>query len=264
MVTTFTPDYVPSLTYKSREWAEIFQTRQDDAIRRLYPVALGEVIDVIVNIIAEELELAVGSSEEYNRYQWMLQALKTKLAVPEAIILDTNIGRIYLRESFENLGGDESDFWDGVNAVREDLKADSESTKVLSIAQKAAFWKNKVWPSDHYYSRTMAARRRYWGDLTPWWIWLDSGNKDYTYAFPRSAATNFVYRAEGRANDVFEAAMEEMAVEAENIIYEAISEYMSDPAAFQPYDVLAEFWEQGRPYEIYITETGRVGTRLGR
>lgn len=260
----YTPTYIPSLTHKSREWASIFQMRSEEATKRLYPIALGEVLDVIVSIIEEELEYAINSSNEYDRYQWMLGALKDKLAVPEAIVLDSNTGRIYLRGGFENLGGDSGDFWDGVEALRADLREDSESTKVLSAAQKAAFWANKVWPSDYYYSRTMAARRRYWGDLTPWWIWLDSGNSDSTYAYPTSGATYFVDKAEGRANEVFELALDEMANEAENIVYEAVDLYISDPDSFQPFDVLASFWEQGRPYEVYITETGRIGTRLGR
>ena len=179
-------------------------------------------------------------------------------------MLDSNTGRIYLREGFENLGGDISDFWDGVEAVRADLADESTSTKVLSAAQKAAFWKNKVWPSDYYYSHTMAARRRYWGDLTPWWIWLDAGNSDSAYAYPTSGATYFVDKAEGRANEVFELALDEMADRAENILYEAVDIYLSDPESFVPFDVLASFWEQGRPYEVYITKTGRIGTRLGR
>ncbi|MHA2084945.1 MAG: hypothetical protein ACXABD_14400, partial [Candidatus Thorarchaeota archaeon] len=79
-----------------------------------------------------------------------------------------------------------------------------------------------------------------------------------------SGATYFVDKAEGRANEVFELALEEMADRAENIVYEAVDLYISDPESFQPYDVLASFWEQGRPYEVYITETGRIGTRLGR
>jgi hypothetical protein len=260
----YVPEYIPTLTHKSREWARIFEARSEEAIRRLYPVALGEVLDDIVNIIEEELEYAVGNSNEYDRYQWMLQELKDTIAVPEVVVLDRNTGRIYLREGIENLGGDEGDFWDGVEAVRADLKEESESTKELSIAQEAAFWRNKVWPSDYYYSRTMAARRRYWGELTPWWIWLDSGNSDSTYAYPTSGATYFVDKAEGRANEVFELALEEMADRAENIVYEAVDLYISDPESFQPYDVLASFWEQGRPYEVYITETGRIGTRLGR
>ena len=261
---TFVPVEIPALTHKSREWANIFEAKAEEAIRKLYPVALGEVLDDIILIIKEEIDTAIRSSKEYNRYQWMRMELRTKLAVPGAVILDKNIGRIYLREGFENLGGDINDFWMGVEAVRIDLQTDSGSTKVLSIAQKAAFWKNKVWPSDHYYSHTMSARRRYWGDLTPWWIWLDSGNSDSTYAYPRSSATRFVDNAEKRANDIFNLAVEEMADEAENIIYEAVETFLANPDEFQPFDVLASFWERGRPYEVYITEHGRIGTQLGK
>jgi len=146
----FVPTYIPALTHKSREWVSIFQNRIDDAVKRLYPVALGEVLNEIVNIIKDEIIIAIGSSNEYDRYQWMKQRLIEKLAVPEVIVLDSNTGRIYLREGFENVGGDDADFWDGVNAVRADLAEESTSTKVLTIAQKAAFWKNKVWPSDYY------------------------------------------------------------------------------------------------------------------
>lgn len=264
VIREFVPEYIPALTHKSREWANIFQTRADDATKRLYPVVLGEVLDDIVIIIEEEIKDAIINSKEYNRYKWMEEKLIKKLSVPEAVVLDSNTGRIYLREGFENLGGDIDDFWDGVEAVRADLAEESTSTKVLSAAQKAAFWANKVWPSDHYYSHTMASRRRYWGDLTPWWIWLDSGNSDSTYAYPTNEATYFVDKAEGRANDTFDLALDKMLDEAENIVYAAVELYLSDPEAFEPFDVLAEFWERGRPYEIYITETGRIGTRLGR
>lgn len=260
VIRDFIPEYIPALTHKSKEWANIFEARADEATRKLYPVALGEVLNTIVNTIKAEIEYAIESSDEYDRYQWMKEKLIKKLAVPEAIIMNRNTGRIYLREGFENLGGDINDFWDGVEAVRADLAEESTSTKVLSAAQKAAFWANKVWPSDYLYSHTMASRRRYWGDLTPWWIWLDSGNRDSVYAFPTSGATNFVDKAEGHANELFEAALEEMAVEAENIIYDAVASYISDPESFQPFDVLASFWEQGQAYEIYITEHGRIGT----
>lgn len=260
----YVPTYIPALTHKSREWANTFQVRSEDAIKRLYPVALGEVLNEIVSIIKDEINRAIGNSNEYTRYQWMRTRLIEKLAVPEAVVLDSNTGRIYLREGFENLGGDMGDFWDGVEAVRSDLRKDSGGTKALSLAQKAAFWRNKVWPSDYYYSHTMAARRRYWGDLTPWWIWLDVGNSDSTYAYPTSGATYFVDRAEGRANEIFEQAVDEMTDKAENLINEAVDLYLSDPESFEPFDILASFWEQGRPYEVYITETGRIGTRLGR
>lgn len=260
IISEFIPEYVPSLTHKSREWANIFEKRADEATRKLYPVALGEVLNTIVNNIKDEIEYAIDNSNEYDRYQWMKGRLVEKLAVPEAIVMNSNTGRIYLREGFENLGGDIDDFWDGVEAVRSDLREESQSKKVLSAAQKAAFWKNKVWPSDYYYSHTMAARRRYWGDLTPWWIWLDSGNSDSVYAHPTSGATYFVDKAEGHANEVFEAALDTMADRAENIIYEAVDSYLSDPESFQPFDVLASFWEQGQAYEIYITEHGRIGT----
>ena len=262
VVRDYVPEIIPALTHKSREWANIFQNRADDALRRLYPVALGEVLNDIVEIIKNEISYAIDNSKEYNRYQWMKEALIKTLAVPGAVILNRNNGRIYLREGFENLGGGMSDFWDGVNAVRADLAEDSTSTKVLSAAQKAAFWRNKVWPSDYYYSHTMAARRRYWGELTPWWLWLDSGNSDSTYAYPTSGPTYFVDKAEGHANDIFELALDEIVDRAENIIYEAIEQYLSDPEAFEPFDVLASFWEQGKGYEIYITEHGRIGTHL--
>lgn len=257
----FTPAVIPTLTTRSREWAEIFRRRQQEATRRLYPVALGEILDDIVVILKEEIEEAVAASSEYNRYQWMKNELIKKVCVPEVVVLDARIGRIYLREGIENLGGGWDDFWDGVNNVRADLEEESESTRVLTVAQKAAFWRNKVWPSDHYYSRTMKARRNYWGDLTPWWLWLDAGNSS-SYAHPQNEATYFVDEAEGRANELFDQTMDDLYEEIDNIMSDAIALYINDPEAYAPYDVLAEFYEQGRAYEIYVTETGRIGTRL--
>ena len=258
---TVTPAVIPALTQRSREWAEYFREQQVEQNRRLYAVALGRILPQVVDILREEITDAIDRSNEYIRYQWMRNDLIARVCVNDVIALDTGSGRILFREGLENLGGSWEEFWYGVEAAREDLKSESAG-KPTTLAQRMAFWANKVWPSEYYYPRTMAIRRSYWGDKTPWWLWLDAGNADSTYAFPKSAATHFVDRAEARATELLEITIEDMYIKIENVIYQAMEAYMSDPESYAPFDILAEFYEEGRAYEVYLTEYGRIGTRL--
>jgi hypothetical protein len=253
--------YFGELTYKAQEWQSLFDERAEEALKRLYPVVLADIMDDIMSILQKELERALGIFKEYQRYQWMSKELLRKIVTPEVVLLDRETGTIWLRDGIERVAGSKQDYMEGVWAVREQLAEDGESQRQLSPLQRYNFWKNVVYPSEYHYSRTMAARRRAWGDLTPWWVWLDEGNQ-YPLAYPSQEGTNFVDFAQHQARELFDARLEELEIEVDNVITRAYRQFMRNPEAFQPFDVLETFYERGRAYEVYVTETGRVGARL--
>jgi len=255
--------FYKSLTYNAREWADIMQRDVQREKSELYAVVLAEIIRKVPAIIINNLKLATAGHAEYGRYQWMTDDI-AKLVRENAenmVAVNERTGRVEIRDGMELFLGTWEDYDAGVAAAREAIREDLElSDKPITAAQKAAFWRNKVWPSDYWYPRTMRYRRDFWGeDKAPWWLWLDAGNVGRAGAYPQAEGTNFVFMAKEEIQELFDLTLDEKVIEATNYVAEATDRFLDDPEAFRPYDVLEEFYAEGKLYKIYVTPTGRIG-----
>jgi hypothetical protein len=254
------------LTYKARSWAEIMQREVDRESSDLYATVLAAIEHEVPIIIIDNLRQATAGHAEYGRYQWMTTEIADQIKdnAEQLVIVDERTGKVRLRDSFEHILGSWEEYDAGVEQAREEMREERGiSGKPTTPAQRAAYWKNKVWASAYWYPRTMGARRKAWGnEIAPWWIWLDAGNVGLAGAYPQNNGTNFVFIAQSEIQELFNATLGDKVIEAENLVSGATENLLGDPESFQPYDVLETFYEDGKKYKIYITKWGRVGTTL--
>lgn len=243
-----------NMTYAAQEWADWYQDnvieRDDDERRAL---ALGRIQKQIVNIILDSINIHIGENEEYDRYDWMKADLRRQFRNVE-IINVTADNEVDLFTGAENFVGSQEDFWEGYFAAKAELGLVEQSGP-----SAAAFWRNVVWPKDYYYSRTMAARKRAWGEKSPWWYWLEFGTKSWEGAHPDYHGTGFLALAQEEATQLFRLELEHVELEEFNIVEQTYARYEADPTAHAPGDTLDYFYADGIRYLVYVRPTGKMG-----
>jgi len=244
------------MTYNAEGWADHFLeegVQRDQADR--YAEVLRRTQRAILSIISNSIKLAITGHTEYSRYNWMLTSLITAFNNPDIIRIDPETGILDLFVGAEENAGDWEDYDVGVLAAYEELEMGTGK----SSAKRAQIWKDIIWPDDYLYSKTMAARRRGWGDKAPWWNWLEVGNEGLDGAFPQNPSTSFLFLAQDEARTLFNATLESVENEEFNIVEQAWARFMNDPEGYEPFDVLDEFYAEGKKYLVYITATRRLG-----
>ena len=246
--------YFEKMTFAAKEWADWYQTnvieRDEDEKRAL---ALGRIQKQIVNIILDSINNKIESNKEYDRYNWMKADLRRQFRNVE-IINVTDDNEVDLFTGAEQFVGNQMDFWEGYFAAKAELGLGEKSGP-----SAAAFWKNIVWPKDYYYSRTMAARKRAWGEKSPWWYWLEFGTKSWEGAHPDYDGTGFLALAQEEATQLLRLELEHIELEEFNIVEQTFARYEADPTAHAPGDELDYFYANGIRYLIYVRPTGKMG-----
>lgn len=248
--------YFERITYNAENWANYFLEEgvQRDQVDK-YAEALRRTQRAILAIISNSIKLAIAGHTEYSRYSWMQVELITAFNNPDIIRIDPVTGVLDLIIGAEEEAGSWEDYDVGVLAAYEELEMGTGK----SPAKRAQIWKDIIWPDDYLYSKTMAARRRGWGDKAPWWNWLEVGNEGLDGAFPQNSSTSFLFLAQDEARTLFNTTLESVENEEFNIVEQAWTRFINDPESYEPYDVLGEFYSKGKKYKIYITATRRLG-----
>lgn len=244
------------ITYNAENWANYFL---EEGINRNQEDRFAETLrrtqKAILQIISTSIKINTEGHEEYGRLGWMTSELITAFNNPDIIRVDPTTGIIDLYKGAEDIAGTLEDYDAGVLSAYAELEMGTGK----SPARRAQIWKDRIWPDDYLYARTMAARRRGWGDKAPWWNWLEYGNKEMTGAWPQSEATSFLFLAQDEANELFQITLDSVENEEYNIVEQAWTRFINDPESYEPYDVLGEFYSEGKKYKIYITATLRLG-----
>jgi hypothetical protein len=108
----------------------------------------------------------------------------------------------------------------------------------------------------------MAWRMEGWKGLTPYWWFINFGTKGgraNSGAYPAYGPTHFVTRATRKAQTAFNRALADVEMEEERIVTETVDDFVTNPESYRQYDVLEEFYAQGRPYVVYVTKTKKLG-----
>lgn len=240
----------------------------------------------LLRIFLSNLEEAM-TQVEYKRHSEFghLLALKIEYNIDlilNALVVDGEYGAF---RKMEEVSGDLSDFYEGVEQAREVLIDEGKMTGKGNQGQRARFWKNVVWPTDDLYNDTIDIRMKAWGDLAPYWMLIEYGNFGNSGAYPQFTQTNFFHNSVIEAKVVIEEltfakkqyyeaveGSEELRIEEEynqkelNLIYSAQENFLKNPDLFSPGEILGTFknLETQKEYEIYITSRKKIGTRLRR
>jgi hypothetical protein len=258
--------YIENISYNAQKWADYFLENpviHDDR----YAETLRRTQRQILLVIRDFIKGAISGHKEYARFNWMQSELITAFNNPDIIRVDPETGVLYLFVGAEEVVGDWEDFWTGYEAA---LAERAPNAWRASDEKRQQVWREIVWPSDYLLSRTLAVRRRAWGNKAPWWNWLEVGNVGLEGAFPENnPATSFLYLAQDKARQIFNAALEVVENEEFNAIEQAHTRFILDPDKYEPYDVLGEFYAEGKKYKIYITPKRALlgvteARRLGR
>lgn len=277
-MTEINPELLEHLSYNAKEWAAYLETKTTETAEYetdSITTAFGRVRQEILNIVMSELISAINSTDEFSRPP-LKNGLISAFSKDELVKVTLN-GDIYFNA--EEVAGDSGDFWDGVNYARAAMGAGGKNR---TPEQRANYWRIMVYPSygggatgyEHEYdaegvdadedlwSKTIAWRFSAWGDLAPYWIFLEHGNHGSSYAYPRNRATNFLYKARNKAQGIFDMALSEVEIEASNLVEDALAQFIENPEKYSQFDVLDEFYASGRKYYIYVTSTKRIGVAL--
>lgn len=267
-------NYIEALTFNAQEWARYFE-REGESFdpRERLSLALKQVKAQATEYLRLELEKAIESSPAEYDYGDLFSRLVGLLNNPEIVFVDEFTESIYY--DIESVAGGLPEFEEGIRYARGMIEAASTSDKVLSPAQKAAFWRLFIYgpgregttpPGDreteHLYAETIEMRLEGWGELAPYWYWLEHGNQEYTLAYPKYGGTRFRRNAEIRATIALQSALRDIDTQATNLLEDAASDFIRNPDTYRQFDVLRDFYAEGRRYLVYVTKTRRVGVAL--
>lgn len=256
------------LSVRAREWVtELERSNPPLHDRDRHAIAFGKVKEELQGILLEELESAIAKTEEYNIPE-LKDPLIENFSKSDIIDVSYSTGNIIINT---DMAGTLADFWDGINLAREALNINEESDP----AKRAAFWKDFIYKparrgelpgkltgkkkakamerAQVYYDRTIGARTNAWGGLAPYWYWLEHGNYRKSGAFPRFGATNFIYNASKKMQAIYDIAFSDTLEEEGNIIVNSIQAFLANPDEYIPGQVLAKFYDQAKPYYVYVT-----------
>ena len=104
----------------------------------------------------------------------------------------------------------------------------------------------------------MAARRRAWGDKKPWWVWIDAGNVGLYGVHPEFTGTGFLWVSQDEIQTLYDNMMEIVENEEFGTIDQAISRFSIIPDTYEPFDILATFYAEGKEFKVYVTEKRKV------
>jgi hypothetical protein len=248
--------FFDSMTYNAEQWSDYFlEEGVNRSQKDRYAEVLSRIQQDILAIISANIKQETVGHKEYGRFGWMTSELITAFNNVDIIRVDPTTGIIDLYKGAEAIAGTLEDYDTGVLAAYAEL--DMGTGK--SPAKRAQIWKDIIWPNDYLYTKTMAARRRGWGDKAPWWNWLEYGNKGLEGAFPQVGPTSFLFLAQTEANELFQTTLESVENEEYNIVEQAYARFLLDPDSYSVHDVLGEFYMESKRYNIYVTPTFRIG-----
>lgn len=207
-------------------------------------------------ILLEELVSAINKSREYSipEYAEQLIAVFSNPMIME--LVNPTLDMISLRPSIDTVAGSVDDLWRGILLAKGTLGIGSK----LSPQQASDFWRDRIykparegtgggpsfakksleWTTNYGmigYFNTLAARMAEWGNLAPYWIFLNEGNHGGGggIPYPMSGPTRFVEKAERRIGLLFKKNIFEMTNSVVDSVAEKVGEFVANPTAQNPW-----------------------------
>lgn len=290
---SITLEELKTLTYNAEQWYDYLLSeieRGDYEIERdIAGVAFSRCHIQLLEILIAEMERAAHSTVEYS-HPVLFEPLRRAFDNPDLLEYVTSEKKIIIKPNVEFYLGTSEDFWEGVTFARDMIKETNKSGKHLKTKeQRARYWREHIYPQGesskaedlfnilentqdnsegvadetNLYLRTMAWRFQSWGQKVPYWTWLEFGGQGEG-AYPRDLerGTHFIFKAEQRCTELFKRYVEDVRYNATNLVENALSDFVKNPEKYRQYDILQEFYSEGRPYLIYVTSTRKIGVAL--
>lgn len=246
--------------------------------------AFFNIEDRLFYILMDELDKALASNDEYGGYPIAVLHLHEVFSDPD--MLSVRDGKIQINA--ERIAGSQADFDDGVRSARERLKLGKlkkrsarnfwktyiykpyregivPKGKLLGKPQRGVRRKRFDWLeyASRKYPLTIQVRMEEWGThKAPYWILLDKGNVGKRGAYPHNQATNFIYSATLRLNNVYEFEKSEVSSEYASELEREINRFLANPEEYEPGYIFDTIEQEGKRYSIYVTRTKRLGVAL--
>ena len=289
-----TKDFEQTLTLLSKNSAKLarklgeFEGNAD----MLRGIVAGRISQEASGILIEELRKAIVTSKEYDDPIFAGQLLMVfsnpalirinksgANIMPQAMMLAGTWGE--LQHGVESakavlglgrLGREKAlAFWKHriYRPARENLKIPQKFKKSKGFYKGAKRGERKTFDYQRYgmekYQMTLEARKSYWGDKAPYWLWLNFGNEGAGAsggkAYPPVKPTNFIAHAERRINSLLQQRMIEITQEFTDAISREVEKFLRNPQAYQPGTELDRFRLGGAEFMIGVTPTRQVGIR---
>lgn len=271
------------ITKNAQDWANYFESNmyEPGVERDRVSTAFGKIKEAAYDIIKNEIEYAIerASSGENEFQRDALREPLMRAFLSDEMVRVTADGTVYLDTT---IAGDEADLQDGINAARDIIKSYAKSDRQMSPLQKSNFWRRIVYPSygsdggeltdtegyeemGDLWTATMQLRFMNWNGLAPYWLFLENGDQfmgGAGYPYPPHKPTNFVMKIETKLNKMMELALLEVGSLESEFVESTMNEFAIDPENYEVYDILEEFYRDGRKYYVYITPTRQIGVAL--
>lgn len=247
-------------------------------------IIADRISEEAIGILLDELGRAIVASKEYNDPIFRGQ-LERVFSNPAMIKIGRKVdilSRAYI------LAGTWADLKYGVEGAKAIL-----GLGILGKAKALEFWKHRIYrpareglkmprrfkknkgfyktakkgqriPFDYQsyaftkYSRTLAARKSFWGNKAPYWLWLNFGNAQGGGAYPKVSPTNFIGQAERRINQLLEQRIIEITNEFSEAISREVEAFLRNPQAYQPGQELNRFMFEGAEFRLGVSPTGEL------
>lgn len=273
------PKVLDKMSRNARKWARYLEENlaNDEILARK---AFGRVRNIIFHVIRQNLLNAIQKTKEFDIPELKIPLL-ANFSDPD--LLEVNFETNKITNHAKQIAGDWSDFYDGVQAAREQLDIDTDEP----LATRAEFWKVFVYkpareginpPSrdastsqrkgreaENYYYRMIRARTSAWRGQTPYWLWLENGTWHRKGSYPRYGGTKFLQTSMTEAQLLFDRELFRVREENQQAINRALERFLDNPTEFAPEEELGTFIAEGKEFSIYVTPKKRLlgvsGTR---
>jgi hypothetical protein len=234
------------------ETADIFKEISTTAeqltvgVQTLEPEVRELAVQETRQVLHDELMSAINRTPEFQN-PLLKERLVSYFLQPERVILQGNEIQINV-----DMGAGKD--WINAQEVANELRDAGEETREFSQAQKAAYWKFKVYGTDDY-EQTIQERFGALDDseAAPYWYFLEFGTGPL--AHPSSAGTFFIRRTGVRTKDVVNYWINKVADEFEKRAADGLSEGRV---------IGWTKWSQGKSGKWYsFAYDPRTGWRLG-
>ncbi len=275
------------VTWNAGQWRDMIQQyvvdRPYEDMRGLVVAkSIRKIMDVLMANLREAIAAPAGDSGagEFDTHLLREPLLRTFNNEEIVQIMDDQVN---LEEGAYLLAGDEQDWADGIEAARENLGLGGGK---YTRRERANFWRDFIYgparigmdpniyveedddaerkriEAIEMYDETMRARLMEWEGGAPYWIVLEYGNHNSTLAFPRFRGTHFLEKSRRAGQLLYEQTLYDVENQTENIVKREVDRFLDNPDSYEPFDMLATFYAEGKKYRVYVTKMMRIGVTL--
>lgn len=282
------------MTYNAKKFhREIVEIAEPISNVDRYAKALRQIRGKLYEIVHRYLADAVQQTVEYD-----IPSLKRDLYRNfrnDMFFTVGNNGVLYLHAN--ECAGTPAEFEEGVRKARQVFHV-HKSKKTME--ERAAFWrdfvfgparlgmaveiykgknkkpskkeagdaKDKTREARRMYYAMIRARKEAWGELTPYWYWLEHGNEQHAaLAFPHFPATRFYTNAIRDCRALYNQTRKSVLGQEYDILSKIVEEFSRHPEDYTPGQILGTIYDEEdkrhRVYVTYVTHQIGVSPRPG-